>query len=998
MKIRRLHIYNIASVEDAVIDFTEGPLADDTRFLICGPTGAGKTTILDSICLALFNTTPRLKDAANEVYNDIIDSFKTSRDDGSVSTDDPRMLMRRGSTKAFVELEFADREGNVLTALWSCSKAHEKTDGKIQDVKHNLVDEDGNMLCRHKSEMTAEIERRIGLNFDQFCRTTMLAQGDFTRFLKARDSEKSEILEKLTGTEIYSQVSISIRKMMARKREILNEKEAEIRGIRLMDDEDLSSVNQRIDAISVEVKAAGDELIHLQEVHKLISERERIEKALKRSHERDSELMKEYILLLSGLEFLDRYIGSQTAALNEMKTGIEAGMEKKGMYDAVPVIRTLSERIEGNRRRIKEAQDSNVRLLERMKALKRESEEADEEHKANVLEEEKCAKAAEDAANALEGIDLSGLIAARTGMEKHLSALNEYLSLAGRTAREREEVGKCADGLPALEAAFIESSETYRRMQEVYELKKSACSDIMKEIRVTLSEGDACPLCGQKIEHLADDGEFVSLLESARAAMEESRRNSKDAEERLNACKALHETYSNALKSDIAALDKLGVELGYDSSVTKESIDAEIEKTLSDRDKSAAEVENALMLQSDLMNLQKKLKDAKEKSEESGKKLILLEKAVGETEIMIRNNEKSISGYGVSCSEDFKNMSSLITVNDWNAEWHDDPAAFICRLEKDAEEYGRLCENHEKTLQNLQLTENARSHILAAKEKINILRPQWNIVAEDAVKVPQLPDRWNTLFADVKSNHDEAVKLAAELDETVAGMKDEDLTDKVLLEKEIMALKGKSDALLSEQGALRQVLETDSRNRSEMQDRLKEKMDAEKIYEQWYRLYELFGSADGKKFRNIAQSYVLRQLLDGANAYLRRLTERYELEGQPGSLTILLKDKEAGGVLRPVTTVSGGESFLISLSLALGLSSLSSKALSMDMIFIDEGFGTLDSTYLDTVMDTLERLHQMGGRKVGIISHVESLKERMSTQIRVERVNATTSRVNVVAI
>ncbi|MDE5732220.1 MAG: hypothetical protein K2H95_04185, partial [Bacteroidales bacterium] len=90
-----------------------------------------------------------------------------------------------------------------------------------------------------------------------------------------------------------------------------------------------------------------------------------------------------------------------------------------------------------------------------------------------------------------------------------------------------------------------------------------------------------------------------------------------------------------------------------------------------------------------------------------------------------------------------------------------------------------------------------------------------------------------------------------------------------------------------------------------------------------------------------------------------------------------------------------GESFLTSLALALGLSSLSNRSMSMDILFIDEGFGTLDSTYLGTVMDALEQLHQMGGRKIGIISHVESLKERLTTQIQVMRVNSTLSRIEV---
>ena len=199
-------------------------------------------------------------------------------------------------------------------------------------------------------------------------------------------------------------------------------------------------------------------------------------------------------------------------------------------------------------------------------------------------------------------------------------------------------------------------------------------------------------------------------------------------------------------------------------------------------------------------------------------------------------------------------------------------------------------------------------------------------------------------------------------------------------------------------GEYRQKLNQDKLNKEKMEQVMQETAKAQKELEAWGRLHTLFGSADGKKFRNIAQSYVLRQLLVGANTYLRQLTDRYELECQPGSLTILLKDKDAGDVVRPTTTISGGEGFLISLSLALGLSLLSKKSLAMDTIFIDEGFGTLDSTYLSTVINTLERLHQMGGKKVGIISHVESLKENLTTQIQLNRVNNTLSRVEVKSI
>ena len=130
--------------------------------------------------------------------------------------------------------------------------------------------------------------------------------------------------------------------------------------------------------------------------------------------------------------------------------------------------------------------------------------------------------------------------------------------------------------------------------------------------------------------------------------------------------------------------------------------------------------------------------------------------------------------------------------------------------------------------------------------------------------------------------------------------------------------------------------------------------------------------------------------------YLDRLSGRYVLDSRPGSLTLTVRDLYQGGAVRSVNTLSGGETFLVSLALALGLSSLSKGSLDVNILFIDEGFGTLSSDYLDAVMEALENLHQAGGRKVGIISHVESLRERIPVQIRVSRQGSSSSIVSVV--
>jgi exonuclease SbcC len=145
----------------------------------------------------------------------------------------------------------------------------------------------------------------------------------------------------------------------------------------------------------------------------------------------------------------------------------------------------------------------------------------------------------------------------------------------------------------------------------------------------------------------------------------------------------------------------------------------------------------------------------------------------------------------------------------------------------------------------------------------------------------------------------------------------------------------------------------------------------------------MIGSSDGRKFAKFAQGITLDQLIILANRYLVLLTSRYELiRNQKQPLELEIKDCYQGGVIRPVSTLSGGESFIMSLALALGLSELASQKISIDSLFLDEGFGTLDEDSLDMAITALSHL-QNSGKMVGVISHVEALKERIPTQIKV---------------
>lgn len=175
-----------------------------------------------------------------------------------------------------------------------------------------------------------------------------------------------------------------------------------------------------------------------------------------------------------------------------------------------------------------------------------------------------------------------------------------------------------------------------------------------------------------------------------------------------------------------------------------------------------------------------------------------------------------------------------------------------------------------------------------------------------------------------------------------------------------------------------------AKNKAAVEQIAKELSEKQSVADRWAKLNKLIGSADGAKFKVIAQSYTLNLLLLHANKHLSYLSKRYKLQQVPGTLALQVVDCDMCDEIRTVYSLSGGESFLISLALALGLSSLSSNNLKVESLFIDEGFGSLDAESLRTAMEALEQL-QMQGRKIGVISHVQEMSERISVQVQVHK-------------
>jgi len=203
VKITAIRGENLASLEQPFqIDLLQGPLSRSGLFAITGPTGAGKSTLLDAVCLCLYDKTPRFEKQGGATV------VLAGQDaDAALSANDQRNILRRGAGSGWAEVDFHGRDGRTWTARWEVRRARKRAQGKVQQQTLSLRDDQGQLLGGTKTETLDAIRARVGLDFDQFRRSVLLAQGDFAAFLRADQNERAELLEQMTGTDIYGRLA-----------------------------------------------------------------------------------------------------------------------------------------------------------------------------------------------------------------------------------------------------------------------------------------------------------------------------------------------------------------------------------------------------------------------------------------------------------------------------------------------------------------------------------------------------------------------------------------------------------------------------------------------------------------------------------------------------------------------------------------------------------------------------------------------------------------------
>ncbi|NWC75710.1 chromosome segregation protein SMC [Pseudomonas sp. P7759] len=265
MKILAIRLKNLASLAGPFeIDFTAEPLASAGLFAITGPTGAGKSTLLDALCLALFGAVPRLGDTGQAKMPDA---------DSDISIGDPRTLLRRGTGGGYAEVDFVGVSGRRYRARWEANRARDKASGKLQNSRQSLIDLDSDqLLASQKTEYKTQLELALGLNFEQFTRAVLLAQSEFSAFLKANDNERSELLEKLTDTALYTQLGRRAFDKAKDARDAHKQLQDQATGVVPLAPEARVELDQQFDAAQTQLKTQQGQLKQLELQHTWLKE------------------------------------------------------------------------------------------------------------------------------------------------------------------------------------------------------------------------------------------------------------------------------------------------------------------------------------------------------------------------------------------------------------------------------------------------------------------------------------------------------------------------------------------------------------------------------------------------------------------------------------------------------------------------------------------------------------------------------------------------------
>ena len=1115
MKIQKVILHNIASIADATIDFEAVPLKDSPLFLICGETGAGKTTILDAISLALYNETPRTSRAPNE---------KVLMDEGrgkEAALGDTRRMLRNGTGEGYVDLYFQGNDGTAYEAQWQVHRAHNRPDGARQDVEWSLTRLDTGKTLHKVGDIRTEIERAIGLNYEQFCRTTLLAQGEFTKFLMSKEDEKSAILEKLTNTEKFTRIGMKIYSIMQEKKAAFDLAKTEMQLIRLLSEEEIRQLNADRSALEQEVKRLSknheviecklrwiDKWEELETKHKAalekaenarqLAESEKLKEAqrtlafwdvsteaigaykeiqqkqqlLKTNRQHQEGFPERYRRLSGNLLFRQRQCEETDRQRQEQSDYVKGHRAEQPMYDNASGIIALLNAVIAENERIVTHQSAIDKLKRSWPQLNETVKKADDALAVANAAVDRKRQEIDQTERELDNLHRADIEQAKASCELREKGLLQIETELKSYAEKKEYFEFQVAKLKEVETALQEERNKTARLSEVAEsarrkfeennaaFKKAelAMNDHAKALRHALAEGDECPVCGNTITVLKKDEAFADILKPFERLRDNAQQEMEAAllgwnqnklqinnldKQRAEKTKETDETRAK-MEQAYSALETSCRKLGFAlDGALQDNILRQQEQLRLQKAEWTKQLQHCDSLRLQIDRMQKEKDQLQRIGSEAAKVQSQAREQLSKVEADIRQHESNILQVSANREQAMSQAAAQIV---YPKGWEADLPEVIRRLRHDSEAFRKAEDLSVKLTAWLQALQSELDQVRGVQQWLWQRYPDWRDMAADGVvenlhlvadinafkdEVSKAQIEQKTLLEDEASktamlqdfyrrNTDiqedvianlcryktadieemrgrvtkaiEEKKSTADLLQEVVRETENHLRqqpefapaeDKKVLSENKELLAARANALNQRMGGIDAKLKQNEEDTKKVQDKVRQCELLRSEWERWDRLNDAFGDATGKKFRNIAQSHVLKELLHGANHYLKELSNRYELDCS--GLVLMIRDAYEGYASRPVNGLSGGESFLVSLALALGLSNLGEQGLSVEMLFIDEGFGTLSSEYLNTVMNALERLNKFSRRKVGIISHVEGLRERIRTHIEVKR-------------
>ncbi|MEH6448268.1 MAG: AAA family ATPase [Oleispira sp.] len=1092
MKINSLRFKNINSLQGQwKIDFTLPPFSDNGLFAITGPTGAGKTTILDAICLALYQQTPRLG-GINKSSNE---------------------LMTRGTSDCLAEVEF-EVKGKGYRAFWSQRRSRNKVDGNLQDSVVELVRiEDGKILASQVKKMALLIEEITGLDFARFTKSMMLSQGQFAAFLNAAANERAELLEELTGSEIYGLISERVHRDFSESKHGLEQLVARSEGAELLNEEQIEAFKAESQQLLEQVKAEDAQLNIIQnkltwllnveknqlqvqlaetQLAQIQQEQQQQEKNLLRlvQSEPAEKLRGPYQLLQVSNEQLALTQQQLEALLQQLQDVEKTALSLQQDVDNKNELLILAEQkqSEFNRLLNEKIIPLDTEIAHKTKALEKESSEllsVQNQHLNLVAEIKLSASVLAEQQQQLSNHQLylqqhahvefiaaqlplwrsqlvsilplkQNIVAVRSGydqLQTQGSLLNQQaVDQQGKINANLAFVNRLQDQKLNSEQVVLQQllpqmnvEESLQQLRASYKTYAQQLKDIdlillqerkiedLTEQRNKLQAHEECPLCGS-IEHpkieayqkinqsqteqrqLAMQAELKSLEEAANR-LKQSDQQLQQAIAELTSQQQILQAEQQSLsllvqqqqnlqlqiaqseqQLEVLQQELIAMQQGLAEQLAQyglelpdtQFIDAWIEqqqKTLSHWQQYK---DNAALLQQTLQLSQHKYEQSK------------LQKEQVEHQLTLLNEHRSRAEHELADVR--KIRASLLPDSDVN-------------LARSKAEQGLalVVANAKSSLASLQQSNQNRENIsgqLGIVKKQSVLNEQDSVSKKQqwqsdldispfatteeflaAVLEPQQREALIAMEQDLKQRSIQQQTLLTQAQgidrelqqsEMKAAVGDQ---DQLLIQQALESGKQQLKSLAQRQGEVNHHLESDQQRRERQKEVLASIEQARRRYDDIAYLHSLIGSQKGDKFRRFAQGLTLDHLVYLANRQLDRLHGRYLLQRKDNAaLELQVLDTWQGDNVRDTRTLSGGEGFLVSLALALALSDLVSHKTQIESLFLDEGFGTLDNETLDTALDALDSLNA-SGKMIGVISHVEAMKERIPVQIKVTKLN-----------